>query len=210
MSNFLFVNKYLVVYNVISTLFWSIILFQALRDAVIFFLNHDTDIKPTAYCIYISHRYTDYPHTTLVLVQIFNAIIEISNILLGIVKSSIPTILLQFSAIFDHCWCKLLFFRIQRKFPFSKLYIFIISMVSNRDYQIWFLFGQINQERHSLWLTLTTLFNIFYIVSSRHIQRTVCGLLEFGYCQWILVLLVSNFCISDVHSRICRIVQIYD
>lgn len=91
------VNKYLALYNIISTLLWSVILFQAIRNAIIF-LSRDADVESTAECIYISHSYTNYPHQTLVLVQVFNAIVEISNTLLGIVKSSIPTVLLQFLA----------------------------------------------------------------------------------------------------------------
>ncbi|CUM55165.1 uncharacterized protein AC631_03717 [Debaryomyces fabryi] len=97
MSTSLIVNKYLALYNIIAALLWFVILFQTLRDAIIF-LNHDSDVEPTAECIYISHSYTDYPHKTLVLVQVFNAVVEISNALLGIVKSSIPTVLLQFLA----------------------------------------------------------------------------------------------------------------
>lgn len=97
MSNSVFVDKYLALYNVISASLWCVILFQTLRDAIIF-LNHDSDITSAAECVYISHSYTDYPHKTLVLVQAFNAVVEISNTLLGIVKSSIPTVLLQFLA----------------------------------------------------------------------------------------------------------------
>lgn len=91
------VNSYLAGYNALSLLLWLAIFYQTLSVAALY-VGHHSGFFPTANCIYISQKYTDYPHKLLVWVQAFNAFIEISNTLLGIVKSSVPAVILQFAA----------------------------------------------------------------------------------------------------------------
>lgn len=90
-------TNYLSIYNAVSLVLWSIVLYQALGDIQVY-LDPEMDLVSQAGCIYNSHFYVDYPHKTLVLIQVFNAIVETSNSLLGIVNSPILTLILQFAA----------------------------------------------------------------------------------------------------------------
>lgn len=88
-------HSYLIAYNTISTGLWFFIYITTLQD-VLFYFYPQLDI--TNSCVYVFHNYTHYPHKALVLTQAFNAIVEISHSLLGVTKSPLPTICLQFFA----------------------------------------------------------------------------------------------------------------
>lgn len=86
-------SKYLAFYNAVSALLWSVIFYITLSDVQTYL-----DVEPSPSNVYISHKYSDFPHKFLVIVQVINAVAEISHALVGLVKSPLPTLFLQFTA----------------------------------------------------------------------------------------------------------------
>lgn len=89
-------HLYLTTYNAVSSLLWSLILYTTLDDIQ----NYLDPLIPEDYDsnYYVNHEYKHFPHKALVLLQLFNAIVEITHSITGFVKSPLPTTLLQFTA----------------------------------------------------------------------------------------------------------------
>ncbi|KAK6461498.1 tyrosine phosphatase-like protein [Scheffersomyces coipomensis] len=86
-------KSYLIAYNGISAVLWLAILQTSMWDIIAVKIYHDSSNY------YISHQFEgDFPHKLLVYTQLFNSIMEIIHSLTGIVKSPIPTLIVQAAA----------------------------------------------------------------------------------------------------------------
>ena len=90
-------NQYLTVYNLISIVLWCTILYRLQEEAKCYYKS-DSRLNYERKCLFRDHAYDDYPHKFLVKTQIFNAIVEIANTSLGLIRSPIATVLLQYTA----------------------------------------------------------------------------------------------------------------
>ncbi|KAK6202342.1 tyrosine phosphatase-like protein [Scheffersomyces amazonensis] len=87
-------NLYLIIYNSVSTVLWVSILTRSIKDIYEVLIVKD----PTNY--YLNHQliHDEFPHKFLVYTQLFNSILELIHSLLGLVRSTIPTLIVQAAA----------------------------------------------------------------------------------------------------------------
>ncbi|CUM66548.1 uncharacterized protein PRCAT00004217001 [Priceomyces carsonii] len=84
---------YLVLYNALSVVLWFIILVQTIAN----FKFHESPLDKLTEAIK-AYSKNGFPHKFLFYVQILNAVVEVMNAYIGLVKSPFATLYLQFSA----------------------------------------------------------------------------------------------------------------
>lgn len=86
-------KQYLFVYNLVSLVAWSYILYECLYNLRVHYDPSMYTEKLTNY--YVTHLYQDFPHKALAYVQLANSSMEILHILAGLVKAPLSATLLQ-------------------------------------------------------------------------------------------------------------------